>query len=123
MQLNFNSEITDYDNESIPLKKDSEGNTEEVMTLGSMAITALNAMSEKDKNMAADEKINRASLSLQIHDAMKKGDGNVDVSHEDVVLIKKLMNDVYNPLPLMRAYDIMDPKPKKVETPTETAAE
>lgn len=113
MKLNFNTPITDYDGVAIPLKKDEEGNVEEEMTLGSMAISALNTLTEKDKNLAADKKVSRASLSLQIHDAMKS-DGMVDVKMEDVVEMKELMNEIYTPLPLMRAFEIFDPKVSEV---------
>lgn len=122
MKLNFNTEIVDYDGVAIPTKKDKEGNVEEVMTLGSMAISALNTLTEKDKDLAADKKVSRASLSLQIHDAMKS-DGIVDVKMEDIVEMKALMNQIFTPLPLMRAFAIIDPKPAEVETPKSEAKE
>lgn len=116
MKLNFNTEIVDYDGVAIPTKKDEDGKIEEVMTLGSMAISALNTLTEKDKDLAADKKVSRASLSLQIHDAMKS-DGIVDVKLEDIVEMKELMNGIFTPLPIMRAFAILDPKPVEAEKP------
>jgi len=86
------------------------------MTLGKIAINALNAMSEKDKDMEADKKIHRGVLSQDIFNAGKdESDGNIEIPLEDGTMINKLINSLYGPLIAMRADELLDPKLKKVE--------
>ncbi len=107
MRINFNSPINDYDGENIIISG-------RVMTVGEMTIAALNTLTEAEKDLSAEKKIGRATLSQKIHDAMK-GDGLVDVSIEELSEIKALMNPLYAPLPLMGAFNIFDPAPVVVD--------
>ena len=105
MRINVKTPITNYEGEDI---KTEIG----VLTLGFMMVSGLNTPQESDKGLSADKKIARAVLSLDIHNSLKESnDGTLDISQEDVVLVKELINLIYAPLPLMRAFDILDPKP------------
>ena len=84
------------------------------MNLGSMMITALNSPQESDKALTADQKVHRAVLSQKVHNALAGEDGNIDVTQEEIVMCKELINVFYAPLPLMRAFDIFDPKVEEV---------
>ena len=111
MKINYKTVITDYDYKPA---KDRGG--KEDMMLGNMVITALNTVTPEDKALAVEKKIHRAVISQDIHNAIKKGGkGFVDLPNEDVVLIQKLIAPLYPPLALMRAWEILDPKPKDVE--------
>jgi len=113
MRIDVKTEITDYDGKSIP--QNSANPDQGNMTLGAMMITALNTPLEKDKNLPADKKVQRAVLSQDIHNALKDGtDGMIDFPHEAIVEVKELMNNFYAPLPLMRAFEIFDPKIEEV---------
>ena len=112
MRIDVKTEITNYDGNTIPL--DGANPAKGTMNIGSMIITALNTPIEGEKNLDALKKVHRAVLSQQIHNALIADDGNIDIPQEDVVEIKDLMNHFYAPLPLMRAYEIFDPKLEEV---------
>jgi len=65
MNLNFKAPINDYDGTPIKVSNAVEANEvkgieakpAEYMTLGAMAIQALNTVMEKDKGLKAEEKI------------------------------------------------------------------
>lgn len=109
MKIDVKTEILDYDEQPIPLAEGSETN----LTVGNMIINALNYITEEDK-LSAEEKVHRAVVSQDVYRALKKDDGSTDITQEDIVLVKKLMGELYNPLPLMRAFEILDPKPTAV---------
>jgi len=119
MRIDFTAPINDYDDDNIKvseaIKEDKEKGIKAkdavFMTLGYMAIQALNTVNAKEQSMAAEEKVHRATLSVLIHGALKGADdGMVDVDLKDIVIIKDLMNAIYAPLPIMRAFEIFDPK-------------
>lgn len=118
MRINVKTEITDYDGKSIPQSTtEDEDGTKHItpMTIGSMMITALNNPTEDDKNISAEKKVARAVLSQEIHNNLKEdAKGIVDIDHEVIVEIKKLMNSFFFPLALMRAFEIFDPKVEEV---------
>jgi len=121
MRLDFSAPINGYDDKPIKVSNAAPADPErgieareaEFMTLGTMAIQALNTISEQDKNMPAEQKVHRATLSVLIHKAMKE-DGFVNVDQKDIVMMKDQMNTIYAPLPLMRAFEIFDPKVAEV---------
>jgi len=130
MQLNFAAPINGYDDQPIKvsnaveadINKGIEAKDAEYMTLGSMAIQALNTVLDKDKDLSAEKKVARATLSVLIHRAINgTEDTVVDVTMEDVVMMKELMNAIYAPLPLMRAFECFDPKVAEVPGKTETS--
>lgn len=111
MRINVKATINDYDDK--PMHKDDKDKSKGHMLLGNMAVTALNAQLQDEAKLEAEKKIHRAVLSQDIHNAMKdESDGFVDLPSEDVALIKEIMGKIYPPLSLMRAYDLIDPKPK-----------
>ena len=114
MRIDVKTEITDYSGDPIP---QTSANPEKgMMTIGAMMITALNTPLEQDKNLAAEKKVHRGIISQEIHNALHNSDdGYVDFLQEDIVEIKALMNHFYAPLPLMRAFDIFDPKVEQVK--------
>lgn len=116
MQIDFTAPINNYDDSGIKVSEKTlqDGTKEsEYMTLGSISIQALNNIREQDKNLPADKKIHRATLSMLIHDAYKNGknEGIVDVTIEEIALIQELLTPLFGPLPLLRADNIFDPKP------------
>jgi len=113
MRIDVKTEITDYDGNSIAQGKEGSPS----MTLGSMMIVALNTPLEAEKDLSAAKKVARAVLSQNIHNAMKsekKGAGVIDIDPKEVAEAQELLNHFYAPLPLMRAFSILDPKPEEV---------
>jgi len=110
MRINMKTVITAYSGEPIlqdPANKNSE------LRLGTMVIKAFNTHSDKEKDLAAEIKIHRAMVSQEIYKAMHEDGhtGNVDLIPEDVATLMTLLNDLYAPLALFRAYEILDPTP------------
>lgn len=109
MRVDFNTKILGYDGK--PAKMDNTEKAEE-MTLGRLAIFALNYMTDKDREMKAEKKIHRGVLSQDIYNATKEGkDGIVDIPIEDVTMIKELIMPIWGPMVIMRVDEILDPKP------------
>lgn len=123
MRINVKKTINDYDDKPMKIKvqegTDANGNpilVDKNLLLGNMIINALNTPTDDDKNVSAEEKVQRAVISMDVHKALKDGsDGFVDIVPEDVGKIQKLLNNFYAPLALMRAYEVLDPKPEDVE--------
>lgn len=113
MRIDVQTEITDYDGNPISTG-DSANPNSDTLKLGNMIITALNTPLESDKDLSAEKKVHRAVISQDVHNAMRAENGVIDIPHEDIVEIKGLLNHFYAPLPMMRAFDIFDPKVAEV---------
>lgn len=120
MRIDVNKTINNYDDQPIiqSVTKDEKTGeeTKVLLTIGGMIINVLNQPQESDKDIRAEEKIERAILSQEIHNLMKAGgEGFIHLESERVTELKKLFNAFYQPLALMRAYNIIDPQPKEVK--------
>lgn len=96
MKVNFSASIVDLDGK--PLADD--------LTLGSMATNALMGGFEDERALPGEDKAKRLKLALRIH-----GAGEVDLSAEEIALIKKLIAKAYLTLPSARAWQLLDPAP------------
>ena len=112
MKIDFSAPILDLGGK--PVKhQDGANDVAKDMVLKDVAVPALTMPYKDEDNLAADDKVARAVIAQEIY----RG-GIVDVSVEDVALIKKLIGKAYGPLVVMRAYEILDPKeplPKAAE--------
>jgi len=101
--IEFSAIITDADGAPI---LDCVGNncTGPPLTLGGVALRALTAQFEDERNLSGEEKFARGELALRVH----KG-GRIDVSAEDIATIKKLIAKGYGPLIVIRAWSMIDP--------------
>jgi len=98
MKINFNQPIKQLDGKVV---KDSTGE----LTLKSIAIGALSNIGQ-DENPSAEEKVKWYDLTLKIYNAK----GELDVSVEDVALLKARIGKGFVPLVVGRAYEMLDPK-------------
>lgn len=71
-------------------------------TLARVACNALLAMRPDDK-INGDEKARRYKLAVQLVDA-----GEVDLPAESIALTKKLIGEVYNPLIVGQAWEMLE---------------
>jgi len=110
MRINMKTIITAYSGEPI-LQNPEDPNS--ALRLGTMVIQAFNTPSEKEKDLSAEVKIHRAMVSQEIYNAMHEDGhtGKVEVLLEDVATLMTLLNDLYAPLALFRAFKILDPTP------------
>ena len=121
MQINVKTEILNYGGTSIVEQPavEATADTEAVsavhMTIGSMIIQSLNTPTEADKDLDAESKIERAVISQDVFRAMKpESDGIVNIDVKFISELKKLLNIFYAPLPLMRAFEILNPSVAEV---------
>lgn len=97
MQRNFTAPIKNLDGK--PLK---EGDRE--VTIGSIAVNALLTPYEDERNLSGDDKVKRFRLAQSIHDA----DGEIEVTVEQVALLKSLIAKAYSPLIVGQAWAILE---------------
>ena len=101
MKRNLNVVLKTLDGQ--PLKEEHNGTARDVL-LSRLAVNALLANYEDEKNLSGDDKVKRFKLAQQINDA----DGEVEVTAEQVSLLKTLIAKGYSPLVVGRAYDILE---------------
>lgn len=90
-------------------KKDEDGKPimkDEPLTLGKACAVAL--LGNFPGELSGDEKVKRYSLAMDIH----KAKNSIDLTVEDVSLIKELIAKVYSVLVTGQAWQILDPVKK-----------
>ncbi len=97
MQRNFTTPIKNLDGR--PLK---EGDRE--VTLASIAVNALLTPYEDERNLSGDDKVKRFKLAQAIHDAQ----GEIEVTVEQVALLKSLIAKAYTPLIVGQAWAVLE---------------
>lgn len=100
MKRNFSAAIKNLDGK--PLK---EGDKE--VTIGSIAVNALLTPYEDERNLSGDDKVKRFRLAQAIHGA----DDEIEVTAEQVTLLKTLIAKAYTPLIVGQAYDLLEADP------------
>ena len=96
MQVDFSRAITDLEGAEI----EDGGKT---VTLSRIACNALLAMRQDDKNLTGEEKAKRYGLAVKLVDA-----ADCEVSAEDIALIKRLIGEVYPPIFVGRAWELLE---------------
>lgn len=84
--------------------RDLDGNQIQDITLGAMATNALMGGYEDERQLSGEDKLKRLKLAERIH-----GASVVDLSVEDVALVKRLIAKAYMTLPSARAWELLDP--------------
>ena len=105
-EVDFSRRITDLDGKDIPASADKGANP---LDLARVAGLALLAQSPDDARMAQEAKLARFNLAIKVHSG-----GRVDLTSEEVTLLKGAISAAYPPLVVGRAVEILDPpaKPK-----------
>ena len=76
------------------------------MSLGYGCYEALSAVVESDKNETGEDKYKRGKLGEKIINAIAP----IDISAEDIVLIKERVGQLYGPVPVVVIYDLLEGK-------------
>lgn len=95
MKIDFGAVIRDIRGEPV-------GEGEKKLTLGAVACQALLGTYGDEKNITAQEKVQRFTLA-----ALCSNDGEAEISAEDVVRLKGLIGKAYGPLVVGRAYELI----------------
>ena len=106
--------ICPHCNKQIPFNAELGGiviKTNKNVTLKTICINSLMSGYEDEKNLSGEEKLKRGLLAERIYTAKKI----VDLTVEELKLLKDLIgkNPQYNPLYIMRAYELLDPVKKE----------
>ena len=101
MKRNLNVVLKTIDGE--PLKEDHNGIIRDVL-LSRLAVNALLANYNDEPALSGEDKVKRFKLAQQINDA----DGDVEVTAEQVALLKSLIAKGYTPLVVGQAYEILE---------------
>lgn len=102
MRIAFDTELTTLDGKPIP---NGPGPDAESVCLRDVAVASLLNMPEAPGSLpAGDVRLLRGRLARKLFGARA-----VDLSPEDVVLLKSLIGQTYGPLIVMQAYELFDP--------------
>lgn len=101
MKRNLNVVLKTLDGQ--PLKEDHNGAVRDVQ-LSRLAVNALLVNYPDEQSLSGEDKVKRFKLAKQINDA----DGDVEVTAEQVALLKSLIAKGYTPLVVGQAYEILE---------------
>jgi hypothetical protein len=99
--VDFSTVMTDMDGQPLPTSQSDKT----PVTLGTVADTALLNSFPDEKDIGGDEKVHRFTLAVLVKS------GKVDLTVENITLIKTVIAKAYGPLIVGRAWAILDPKP------------
>jgi len=102
MQADFSRTLKGLDGKDLALK--GEDGTETVLTVGAACINALMAAPPDDRS-TGEEKLKRYRLGMKI----LNGAGAVNVTAEEVTMLKGRVGEVHSPLVVGQVYDALDP--------------
>lgn len=80
------------------------------VTLMTVALSALMAQFEDERALTGKEKADRYQLAMKIN----KRPGEVDLTAEQVSLLKLLIGKAYGPLVVGQAYEMLEQEPKAI---------
>ena len=112
MKINFDAPILDLKGKPMMEKQAAENSVngnqprfiDVPVTLGSISAFALLAQKQGEKDVSGKEKASRFKLALRV------SEGEHDLKAEEVVLLKDRIAEVYSPLYVGRAWEILDPE-------------
>lgn len=114
MKRNFNQPLKYFDGKTLvrtePAGTDEAGNPVSAhvpITLKSSAIDALLAVVEDERGLAGTEKQKRCALSQRIYES----DAEIDITSEELALVKTLIGKVHPPLLVGLAWKILEADP------------
>ncbi len=82
---------------------------EENFTLKKACTDALNGKQSDEKDLSGDDKFSRGALAVDIY----KSNGKIDLSSENITLLKKLISKSGSNMIIFQAFGVLDPKKKK----------
>ena len=100
MQVLMGKIFTDLDGKEIPSQNGKPA------TLGGVSVDALLATFQDEQNLSGEEKLKRWELAVKI----KNGVDPVELSVEEIALIKKLIGKAYGPLISGQAWQMLEGK-------------
>ena len=114
MRRDFSQPILDLNDKPVKMQTGVDGAVTE-MTLGMIAMNALLGTYEDERNLTGKEKAERMQIALRINKRMKE----VDLTAEQMTMVKTLIAKCYGPLFVGRAWELLELEPKAVDKTAE----
>jgi len=111
MELNLNQVLKTLNGSDIispPERGEKEGKP---FLMRTVCINALLEPHQDDKNLTGEKKAERYHLAMEIY----KTKGKIDLSIDDIKLLKDLIAKMPSPLIVGQAFDILDPPKKEIK--------
>lgn len=106
MKISLNQKMKDIEGEVIKVNKQKGKEVVEIdLKLAKVLITALTSNFEDEKNLEGEEKVKRFIIAQKIQ---RKKDGVVDLSVEDVAMIKKLVGKTWGTIVVGQVWEILE---------------
>lgn len=102
-KIDFSTEMLDLNAEVIKFPENGE---QKVLTLKKVAIEALQGVFEDEKSLSQEEKLKRFFLANDISKAKEP----IEITSEQIVLIKQLVNKAYSTLVVGRVHQLLEGK-------------
>jgi hypothetical protein len=83
---------------------------DEPITLQTLAMSALNTITEEDRTLTGSERAKRFDIMQRIYARPRE----VDLTAEQITLLKNLIGKMFAPLAVGRAYELLEQEPKAV---------
>ena len=111
MELNLNQALRSLNGSDIlsPLEEGEEERKPFLMR--TVCINALLEPHPEDKNLTGEKKAKRYHLAMEIY----KTKGKIDLSIDDIKLLKDLIGRMPSPLIVGQAFNILDPPKKEIK--------
>lgn len=100
MKVDFSQSLVDLDGKALV-----EQTSSKPITLRALAVNALMASFEDEKNLSGEEKVKRYETALLVHNSQ---DEPIEMTVEAVALIKRLIGRSYGPLLVGQAWKMLD---------------
>jgi hypothetical protein len=97
MEINFSKNLRDLDGEDLIEKG-------QPINLKTVCVNALLAQFRDETDIDGIEKVKRYKLSTKIYDS----NGNIDLSSEEISLIKKLVGKAFSTIIVGQAFDMLN---------------
>lgn len=107
MEINLKETFKTLDGTEVPeVPNNPDGKK---MDLKGVCAAALLNTTDQDKNVSGAEKAKRYLLAQEIHNAKDV----LEIESENITLLKKLIGNMYTPLIVGQAYEMLEGKTKK----------
>lgn len=99
MKMNFDTVMTDLKGQPV-MEPPKAGGPATMLKLSDVTLNALMALDESDN---VDVKVKKFKIAMKVSQG-----GEIELSPEDIVLIKSCIGKFYSPLAVGRAHELLD---------------
>ena len=106
MKINLNQKLKTFDGETLKTSKQIGKKIEEVpFTISEAIINSLTANFEDEKDLTGEEKVKRFIIAQKVQ---RNKDKTIDLSVEDVSMVKKLVGKAFGVLIVGQVWEILE---------------